>query len=234
MDNAGHLRIVRRLFTAIFSVVFVLALGVRDATSAPQDTSSGPTSQPTSAPAGTETIVIFRHGEKPANGLGQITPQGFNRALALSELLPRKFGKPDCLFAPDPREKVKDRGGEFNYIRPLATIEPLAIRLGMDVHTPCGFTEIAQLEGVLTDAKYADKLIFVAWEHVYARKAAFDLVQRFGGDTSPIPDWPGKDYDSLYVIKIHRAPGQPATAAFTLDHEGLDNQSPDMPSPAQR
>ena len=49
-----------------------------------------------------ETVVILRHGEKPEGGLGQLAPQGFNRALALSVVLPQKFGKPDYLFAPDP------------------------------------------------------------------------------------------------------------------------------------
>jgi len=34
-----------------------------------------------------ETIVFFRHGEKPSAGLGQLTCQGLNRALALPDVL---------------------------------------------------------------------------------------------------------------------------------------------------
>ena len=48
------------------------------------------------------------------------------------------------------------------------------------------------------------------------------------------------DYERSYVISSKRyhhiidpRTGKPATATFTLDHEGLDNQSTTMPSPAQ-
>lgn len=201
-----------------------------------QESTAKQASQETNtAPAeGTETVVIFRHGEKPGNGLGQLTPQGLNRALAISEVLPQKFGKPDYLFAPDPHQQVTDRGGTFYYVRPLATIEPLAIRLGMPIQTPFGFKDIGQLDDELSNAKYANATVFVAWEHLYARKAAVELVKLFHGDASQIPEWPGKDYDSLYVVRIHRAPGKPTTAIFTLEHEGLDGQSSAMPAPAKK
>jgi len=39
-----------------------------------------------------ETIVFVRHGEKPANDLGQLTFQGLNRALALPDVLIKKYG----------------------------------------------------------------------------------------------------------------------------------------------
>jgi hypothetical protein len=199
-----------------------------------------PTTAPSTQPSadnqtlsGTETIVFLRHGEKPAGGLGQITPQGFNRAIALAKVLPAKFGKPDYLFAPDPGPKVTDAGEPYNYIRPLATIEPTAIALGLPVQTPCGFLEIGKLEAELTDPKYASATIFVAWEHRMEAKAAADLITQFGGDASVVPAWKGKDFDSLYVVKITRTLGQPTSASFTLDHEGLDNQSTTMPAPAQ-
>ena len=41
-----------------------------------------------------ETIVCIRHGEKPPGGLGQLTCQGLNRALALPKVLLGKFGTP--------------------------------------------------------------------------------------------------------------------------------------------
>lgn len=110
-----------------------------------------------------ETIVIFRHGEKPAAGLGQISPQGFNRAIGLIKVLPEKFGNPTALFAPDPREKVQDFGKLYNYVRPLATIEPLAISLGMPVQTPCGYRDVEELEDELCSPRYAQATIFVAW-----------------------------------------------------------------------
>jgi hypothetical protein len=183
--------------------------------------------------SGTETIVFLRHGEKPAHGLGQITPQGFNRAIALSKVLPAKFGKPDFLFAPDPGQKVTDAGSPYNYVRPLATIEPTAIVLGMPVQTPCGFLEIGKLDQELTDPKYANATIFVAWEHGMEAKAAANLIAQFGGNAADVPPWKGKDFDSLYVVKIVRTAGQPTVATFSLDHEDLNNLSTTMPAPAQ-
>ena len=82
-----------------------------------------------------ETIVCIRHGEKPLLGLGQLTPRGLNRALALPEVLLTKFGKPSFIFAPDPNQVANDIGGAFCYVRPLATIEPAAIEYGLPVNT---------------------------------------------------------------------------------------------------
>src|SRR5262245_29460317 len=75
-----------------------------------------------------QTIVFFRHGEKPSCGYGQLTCQGLNRALALPAVLNAKFGNPDYLYAPNPAVKISDPAGSFYYVRPLATIEPTAIR----------------------------------------------------------------------------------------------------------
>jgi len=110
-----------------------------------------------------ETIVCIRHGEKPLLGLGQLTPRGLNRALALPEVLLTKFGKPSFIFAPDPNQVANDLGGEFCYVRPLATIEPAAIEYGVPVNTHFGFKDIAGLQQELTKPVYESATIFVAW-----------------------------------------------------------------------
>jgi len=71
-----------------------------------------------------ETIVLVRHGEKPAAGLGQLTCKGLNRALALPALLMGRFGKPDLIYAPNPSVQVNDGNNQptYSYVRPLATI----------------------------------------------------------------------------------------------------------------
>jgi hypothetical protein len=82
-----------------------------------------------------ETIVLVRHGEKPAAGLGQLTGKGLNRALALPSLLVGRYGKPDFIYAPNPSVQLYDNrehsGPLYSYVRPLATIESTAIRLGL-------------------------------------------------------------------------------------------------------
>lgn len=44
------------------------------------------------------TIVILRHGEKPGRGLGQLSCQGLNRALALPPILLSRYGVPVAIY----------------------------------------------------------------------------------------------------------------------------------------
>src|SRR6266852_9558725 len=60
------------------------------------------------SPTNVETIVFLRHGEKPPGGLGQLTCEGLNRALALPPILISKFGRAEYVFAPDPEGKVSE------------------------------------------------------------------------------------------------------------------------------
>ena len=89
-----------------------------------------------------ETIVFLRHGEKPEKGLGQLSCQGLNRALAIPDVLLDKFGTPGAIFAPNPSFRKSDHGIDYDYIRPLATIEPTAIRVGLPVNVQFSFNDI--------------------------------------------------------------------------------------------
>jgi hypothetical protein len=177
-------------------------------------TSSGP-STPT-----TETLVFFRHGEKPTGGYGQITCQGLQRALALPDVLTRQFGTPQYLFAPNPLPKVNDQAGSFYYVRPLATIEPTAIRLGMPVNAQYGYSDINGLQSELLSSTYATATIFISWEHLKLQELVQNIMNAYGGG-STVPAWPSGDYDSLYVVRITRNGGA-ITAQFEHDFEGLN------------
>src|ERR1017187_4021210 len=99
------------------------------------------------AAEGIETIVCIRHGEKTPTELGQLSVRGLNRSLALPEILLSKFGTPEFIFAPDPTKEIQSQGGQPPCsIRPLATIEPTAIRCQLPVNTRFVFTDIAGLE----------------------------------------------------------------------------------------
>ncbi|MGC2163964.1 MAG: hypothetical protein WA634_18830 [Silvibacterium sp.] len=169
-----------------------------------------------------ETIVMIRHGEKPAEGLGQLTCKGLNRSLALPDVLLRRFGKPDYVFAPDPADQVSDDGGTFSYVRPLATIEPTAIRAGLPVNTQIGYTQIGQLQNTLTQPQYAHALIFVAWEHGELHDFAQQFLKSYGDDPSIIPPWSGHDYDTIYVFQLGERDGTPHLS-FRLEQEGLND-----------
>ena len=176
-----------------------------------------------------ETIVCIRHGEKPLLGLGQLTCKGLNRALALPQVLLAKFGRPSFIFAPDPNQVANDPGGQFCYVRPLATIEPAAIEYGLPVNTRFGFRDIAGLQQELTKPAYGSSTIFVAWEHIYLDDFVKSLVKSFGGDISHITGWPGNDYDSIFIVRITHGKAK-TTATFSRDAEGLNNMGSDCPA----
>ena len=178
------------------------------------------------------TVVMVRHGEKPELGLGQLNCQGLNRALALPDVLAAKFGKPDALFAPDPGVMTDDFGKRYNYIRPLATIEPTAIRFGLPVNTAWGLANIVPLEDELLGSTHAGQVVFVAWEHNLVVKIVREIFTRRGADPKSVPDWSRDDFDSIYVLTIPTA-GKPS---LRIDHEGLDGQSTACPDavPATR
>ena len=128
-----------------------------------------------------ETIVFFRHGEKPSGGLGQLTCQGLNRALALPDVLLPKFGTPDYLYAPNPAVKMSDPAGSFFYGRPLATIEPVAIRAGRSVNTNYGYNDITGLRNILVRSTKTNATIFVSWEHAYLVKIVQSIMNAYRG-----------------------------------------------------
>jgi len=180
-----------------------------------------------------ETIVLVRHGEKTATELGQLSCKGLNRALALPDVLIKRYGRPNFIYAPNPSVQMHDRNGAlYSYVRPLATIEPTAIRLAMPVNTQIGFNEIQKLQEELMRPTYANSLIFVAWEHRYLRQLARQMLLSNGKDPSAVPDWPDSDYDSIYIIRIARSSGTPQVT-FAVEREMLTGSLSDScpPSP---
>jgi hypothetical protein len=186
-----------------------------------------PTKTPTQP---VETIVCIRHGEKSPGGLGQLTCRGLNRALALPAVLLAKYGSPQFVFAPNPTDRVdqKESSVGYFYVRPLATIEPTAIRCGLPVNTQFGFSEIDGLERELGKPGYYNATIFIAWEHVVLGDFARNILKAYGSDPSQVPSWPHQDYDTIFVFKITRNDGR-KSVTFTIDHENLNNVSDTCP-----
>jgi hypothetical protein len=182
--------------------------------------------QPAAYASGNETIVVLRHGEKAPGGLGQLNCTGLNRALALPKVLIGRFGRPSAIFAPNPA--VQMREGSFSakwysYVRPLATIEPTAIELGLPVNTQLGFRDIADLESTVTAPEYANSTIFIAWEHKYAYDFARQMLRSYGLDRSQVPEWPSDDFETMYVFHISRSAGSSSPVmTFSVQQEGLE------------
>ncbi|MDI1287002.1 MAG: hypothetical protein PSV46_21640 [Reyranella sp.] len=202
------------------TIAFCLGFGFADLLLA------GPAAR--AADPATQTIVLLRHGEKPPAGLGQLDCQGLNRALALPPVLARKFGRPAAIFAPNPATRVRDEGGIYDYVRPLATIEPTAIALGMPVDASVGFTDTDGLQRRLGEPHLHNALVFVAWEHMRAQQVARSLMARHGGDADIVPAWHDNDFDSLYIVRIVRT-GDRVKASFEHAQEGLNGQPRNCP-----
>lgn len=173
-----------------------------------------------------ETLVFLRHGEKPEQGLGQLNCQGLNRALALPAVLTRQFGAPTHIIAPDPSDQIDDHHGvSYDYVRPLATIEPTAIKLGLPVNTSLGQTQTDELRQLLDAPQYKNAMIFIAWGHHGIQQMVPQILHDHGGNPDAAPArWPDDDYDSLYVVKIVRGEGTAERAEFRHLHQGLDGQ----------
>jgi hypothetical protein len=166
------------------------------------------------------TVVFIRHGEKPPAGLGQLDCQSLNRAPALPAVVERMFGKPDAIFAPDPSGKNDDSGVAYDYVRPLATIEPTAITFGLPVDARIEYSAwgaLVQAIGKVLSRGRA-KFILVAWEHKVIAPAARALLAAHGGNPAAVPAWSGSDFDSMYVVTIGPGGGK---ANFAIQHEGL-------------
>jgi hypothetical protein len=175
-----------------------------------------------------ETIVFVRHGEKPEGGLGQLSCQGLNRALALPSVMADSFGRPEAIFAPNPSVPKEDAGKFYDYIRPLATIEPTAIRFALPVDVSVGFDDREGLQAALEAHRAPDRnvLLLVAWEHRQIAPIVRALLAAHGAEAETIndvKDWAGNDYDSIYIVTIHQR-GETTKVTFNHGYEGLNGE----------
>lgn len=158
-----------------------------------------------------ETLIFVRHGEKPANDSGQLTCKGLNRALALPDVLLDRYGKPDFIFAAGPKENKTGSS-----LRALSTIMPTAVRVGLPIGIQFHADDIAGLQQELLSDKYQNSRIFIAWEHKNLDKAVKNIVAARGGDASLVPEWPGSDFDSIFVVTLDQD-----KVSFRQEPEGL-------------
>lgn len=151
-----------------------------------------------------QLIVVVRHGEKPAAGLGQLTCKGLQRALRLPDWMAANFPEPDAIFAPDPSIKVTEIHGDgqrYDYVRPLITIAPTAIARGLPVNTQLPFYDPGLLADTLLAPEYRDQVIYVAWEHLQIMNFSQVVLRRLRSE-SEVPEWSNADYDTVFAFYI--------------------------------
>lgn len=195
-----------------------------------------------------QTIVIIRHGEKPPDPeIGQLDCQGLNRSLMLPDYFRKNFPKADFLFAPNPSVRHHDQ----YYIRPLSTINPTSISLGLPVNLEFGYETKDDYPGFggpkdlvdeLVKPKYHDKVIYIAWEHkkiIHKGKGIAQMIfDQFSGqlNKSKIPEWSKHDFDSVFVFDIDwnktTRPGG-GELNFRVTQQGLNSLSQQCPKICQ-
>ncbi len=181
---------------------------------------------------GTQTLVFLRHAEKPGEGLGQLNCQGLNRALDLATVLPDRFGEADYVFAANPSRHVEEGSHDhsYSYIRPLMTITPSAIRLGLPVNIDFGANDTDALADELMDAKYRNATVYTAWSHGYLPDLINAVARKaLGGQQAITEDWDGDDFDSLYVLTLTWHDGKATLDTRSL-RQGLDDGSSSCPT----
>ncbi|WP_236237159.1 histidine phosphatase family protein [Pseudomonas faucium] len=174
---------------------------------------------------GTQTLVFLRHGEKPEEGLGQLNCQGLNRALDLATLLPERFGKADYVFAANPSRHVEEGSHDqsYSYIRPLMTITPSAVRLGLPVNIDFGANDTEDLADELLSEKYRNATVYTAWSHGYLPELINTVAGKALGEQRVITeDWSGDDFDTLYVLTLTWHDGKASLLSRNV-RQGLNN-----------
>lgn len=181
---------------------------------------------------GTQTLVFLRHAEKPIEGLGQLNCQGLNRALDLATLLPERFGKADYVFAANPLRYVEEgsQSQRYSYVRPLLTISPSAIRLGLSVNIEFGANDTAELADELLHDKYHNATVYIAWSRGYLPELINTVTGKALGEKWVVAkDWNRDDFDTLYVLTLSWRDGKATLLSRSLS-QGLDHGETGCPS----
>ncbi|KFE56882.1 hypothetical protein [Pseudomonas syringae] len=181
---------------------------------------------------GTQTLVFMRHAEKPSMGLGQLNCQGLNRAIDLSDLLPRQFGNANFIFAANPSRHVEEGEGDlsYSYLRPLMTVGPSAIKLGLPINIDYGANDTSALADELMRDKYHDSTIYTAWSHGYLPELINKVAEEASGKKiTLLDDWTGDDFDSVLVLTLKWTNGK-ATLEYENYKQGLNDGAQGCPS----
>ena len=152
-------------------------------------------------PADKLTVIIVRHGEKPANG-DNLSCQGLNRSLALPAVLYSKFGKPDFTFIP-----AIATGKQTGHSRMFQTVTPMAVQYNLTLDSK--FDE-KDFSGVAESVLKKTGTVLLVWEHSAIPGVAAALGVK--GQLS----WADDDFDSIWIITISKS-----GVVLTKDKEGL-------------
>jgi hypothetical protein len=154
-----------------------------------------------------ELVLLLRHGHKGGEaGNYNLSPQGFDRAIALAALLPRCFGSPNQIrtFYLDPVSSKNARSYQ--------TAVPLAVATGVNISIDLASRENSFASGrsILTDPFLKGRRVLLFWEPRRLPELAAGLSWP---SMAPIDD--DDDFDQLNVLRYRPAMPWPEVTRFS-------------------
>jgi len=167
---------------------------------------------------GQDSVIIIRHGEKPANG-DNLDCKGLNRALGLPEVLHSKIGVPYYTYIP-----AIETGKATKHARMFQTVSPFAIKYNLEINSKFDKTDsngvVKEVTGKL-DKKHKHGTILLVWEHHNIPP----ITRALGVPAGEVPEWDDNDFDSIWIITYAGT----KNAVLTIAHEGLNDVSSNCP-----
>ncbi len=147
-------------------------------------------------------LVFIRHAERPDNG-DNLNCQGLNRSMLLPSVLVKKFGNPSAIYVPSLK-----LGEGTKRARMFQTATPLAVKYGLSINAAYGETDYKQIGKALLKESGT---VVIVWEH----KAIKHIIKYLGAGSGSM-DWPGSDFDSIWVVTFPNG-----HATLTRDRENI-------------
>lgn len=152
-----------------------------------------------------QKIILIRHGEKPDKG-DNLSCEGLNRSLQLSDVLYKKFGVPNAIFVPS-----LNLGKSTNGARMYQTIVPFAVKYNLKIDTKYDADDI---KGIADGVQKQSGTVLLVWEH----KAISKIVKALG--INDAGKWDDNDFDGIWIITYKN--GSPV---LSKDAEGIHPSS---------
>jgi len=150
-------------------------------------------------------VVILRHGEKPDEG-ENLSCQGLNRALQLSNVLYNKYKLVDNIYVPELKTGKSKGTGEA---RMYQTVVPYAIKYNLVIGT---LFEVGDEVSMAKSILKKSGTVLVVWEH----KTIPALVQALGVSAGKLK-WDGDDFDSIWIVTF-----KDGQAVLSYDKENIN------------
>jgi hypothetical protein len=151
-------------------------------------------------------VLLMRHGHKdPAAHHYNLSPAGFQRALALASVIPACFGTPTQIttFALDPDTSKNARSYQ--------TAVPLAVASGVNIRLDRSSIQDSKRSGqrMLQDPRLDGGLLVLFWEHRHLPQLAAGLGWAV---MPPIAD---DDFDTLYRFTYPQGSSTPLVTRYS-------------------